>query len=409
MHLAIIDDLQSAHDNVYSYLREIDQPKIEIVEKLSKRIKFFRIFNALLKEIAIFSGELIIILDLGLELPISIKEKLRKNYSVDREIIDEQIDGLAIALEAMKNPKIMPLLIVVATQYGHQDSIQNFLQAHIDASDRSDRIKLEFSPRGFGLSNQKYAGEILKFATHQFEYYFGDRFKQFFGEIEPVSHDDCQTKKAERLLSNLLDLEVDSPISPFQSKQQILRESLKSMGSQAGKPLSATGAWIYALAAYRCTNPQGSWQNKFDVNDLKDNFLYYNIIPPQNLTTLRQSIEIFFEMCCRLFESSTDISGQETLKRVSLSETQGLSFTLNFSCQGGSSSLHNRLITLARTSLNGDLLEQNNHMTSLSIWRFWLASTISDRTPLDQEGMFSPIWRINIIPEGEKTTIVFYE
>lgn len=413
MHLAIIDDLQSAHDNVNAYLQEVNQSldsQIKLVEELSQRIIFPRIFNTILKEIINFSGDLIIILDLGLELPVSIKEKSRRDYLIEREIIDEQIDGLVVALEAIRNPKIWPLLIVVATQYGHQDSIQNFLQAHIDASDRSDKIRLDFSSRGFGLSNQSYAGEIIQSAINKFERDFGDRFKQFLKEIASISHDDCQTRTAERILFSLLNFDVGSPISTLESKKQILRESLKSMGSQAGKPLSATGAWVFALAAYRRTNPQGNWQSKFNTDDLKNNFLYCNILPPQNLTTLRQSISIFFEMCCRLFESNNSISsGQEALEEVRLLEYQGLSFILNFPCQGGSNSLHGRLMALAKASLNGDSLEQNRHMTSLSIWRFWLTSTISDRTPLDQEGIFSPIWRINVLPEGEKTKVVFYE
>lgn len=412
MNLAIIDDLQIAHDNVDLYLKEIDLSlgsKIELVKELSERIKFLRTFNKILTQISSFSGELVIILDLGLELPMSVKQKLRRDYSIETEVIDAQIDGIVIALEAIKNSKILPLLIVVATQYGRLDSIQNFLQARIDASDRSDKIKLEFSPKGFGLSNQKYAGEIIKFAVNQFEYCFGDRFKEFFKEIEFISHDECQTQMAEIVLSNLLDLDISSPIFTLQPKHQILQESLKSMGSQTGKPLSAVGAWIYALAAYRRTTPQGDWQTKFIVDELKDDFLDFNVLPPQEFKTLRKSIRLFFEMCCRLFEGKDDISGQETLDRVSLSEDKGLSFILNFPCQGGIGSLHNRLIDLASKGLNGEPLEQKKHMTSLSVWRFWLTSSISDRAYLDQEGIFSPIWRINVIPDGEKTKVVFYE
>ena len=411
MNLAIVEDLQKAYDNIESYVPELSAKDVNLVDSLSKRIKFPSLFDRLRKNLANFSGDLILILDLGLDLPIATERSLRNRYNISANIIDSQVDGVVVALEAIENTSISPLLIVIATELGHQGSIEHFLQDFIDRSDRKEQIRLEFSPRGFGLSNQRYAREIIDFAVSRFEHYFDadGRFERFFVRLEGLSHDDCQGTGAQKMLSSLLNLDL-AAAAGWGSKEQIFREALKSMGSETGKPLSAAGGWIYALAAYRHEHPESDWQRKFRLEDLTENSLYCALLPYQTLETLRGSIRIYYEMCRRLFKSNTVGSSTETLAQVSLSTDDGFSFVLNFPCLGIPGSLHERLKSLHKSSIQGNALESQRHKTSFAIWQFWQASALSDRDTLDEEGMFSPIWRLNVIPkEGGKTKVVFDE
>lgn len=410
MNLAIVEDLQKAYDNIEDYAPVLRSKDVNLVSNLSRRIKFSGIFDRLIKNLSNFSGDLILILDLGLDLPIATERSLRVHYDIAANIIDSQIDGVVVALEAIKNANISPLLILIATELGHQGSIEHFLQDRINRSGRSDQIRLEFSPRGFGLSNQKYAKDIVNFSVEQFERYFDGRFKRFFTRIEGLSHDDCQGAEAQEILSGLLNVDLESSAEGWGSKQQILREALKSMGSETGKPLSAVGAWVYALAAYRHVHPEGDWQHKFNLGDLDESLSYCALLPHQKLETLRGSIRIFYEMCCRLFMSNDANRSIETLDQVSLSIEHGLMFVLNFPCQGVPGSIHERLKTLHKQSVRGEKLSASRHKTSFSLWQFWQTSSLSDRDTLDDEGMFSPIWRLNVVPrEGRKTKVVFYE
>ncbi|MEL7357839.1 MAG: hypothetical protein AAFN40_14875 [Cyanobacteria bacterium J06560_6] len=410
MNLAIVEDLQKAYDNIKDYTPVLRSKDVKLVDSLSKRIKFPSIFDRLIKNLSDFSGDLILILDLGLDLPIATERSLRDRYDIAANIIDSQIDGVVVALEAIKNANISPLLILIATELGHQGSIECFLQDRINRSGRANQIRLEFSPRGFGLSHQKYARDIVNFSIDQFERYFDGRFERFFARIEKLNHDDCQSAKAQEMLSSLLNVDFESSLKGLGSKQQILQEALKSMGSETGKPLSAVGAWIYALAAYRHVHPEGNWQRKFNVDDLDESLSYCALLPHQKLETLRGSIRIFHEMCCRLFMSDDMSRSDEALENVSLSAEYGLSFVLNFSCQGVPGSIHERLKALYKSSVSGKKLSSSRHKTSFSLWQFWQASSLSDSDTLGEEGMFSPIWRLNVVPrEGRKTQVVFYE
>ena len=243
MNLAIVEDLQKAYDNIESYVPALKAKDVNLVDNLSRRIKFPGLFDRLRKNLASFSGDLILILDLGLDLPIATERSLRDRYNISANIIDSQVDGVVVALEAIENANISPLLILIATELGHQGSIERFLQGFIDRSDRKDQIRLEFSPKGFGLSHQKYAREIVDFAVSQFEHYFDadGRFKRFFARIEGLRHDACQGAEAQEMLSGLVNLDLESAAAGWSSKEQIFREALKSMGSETGKPLSAAG------------------------------------------------------------------------------------------------------------------------------------------------------------------------
>lgn len=412
MNLAVVEDVQEAHDNVENHLAHSQaflRKEIELIERLSKRIKFPYIYKELVRNLAAFEGDLMLILDLGLDLPIAIKRELRNQYSIPEAIIDEQVDGTVVALEAINNLQISPLLIVIATRYGHQDSIENFLSTYIDSNRRSSEVELEFSPNGFSLADHSRAGEIIDFTIRKFEHHFGSRFDSFFDSIKSLSHDACQSTDAITLLSKLLDIDFDEFDGVWRGKEQILREALKSMGSQTGKPLCAVGAWVYALAAYRCEYPTGNWLHKFNVSDLQSEFLQYRVIPEQAFETLRHSIQTFYEMCIRLFRSDNIHSSSETLKSVTLSNEVGLNFTLNFPCYDTPGSLYERIQDLANASRQGKAFPQQKHKTSLAIWKFWIASSMASQKVLDTEGMFSPIWRMNIVSEGKETRVIFYE
>ena len=275
---------------------------------------------------------------------------------------------------------------------------------------REAEVKLEFSPNGFSLANQGRASEIIDFTISRFEYYFSNRFDRAFKRIQSLSHDDCQSADAITALSELLDIDFEQFYGIWKNKEQILRDALKSMGSQTGKPLCSVGAWLYALAAYRCVQPNGNWQSKFDVNDLQADLLHRRIIPERSLESLRLSVQFFYEMCSRLFSSENAGTPNESLDKVSLSVEQGLNFMLDFPCHNIPDSLYDRIQDWANASQQGKALTQDRHKTSLAIWQFWLSSSLGNQRDLTEDGMFNPpIWRMNIIPVGKKTRVFFYE
>ena len=106
MKLAIVEDVQDAHDNVAHHIQHSQvflHKEIELVADLSERLQFPCVFDGLLINLSKFVGELMLILDLGLDLPITTKRQLRNRYSISEDIIDEQVDGVVVALEAINN------------------------------------------------------------------------------------------------------------------------------------------------------------------------------------------------------------------------------------------------------------------------------------------------------------------
>ncbi len=414
MNIAVVEDLEVAHDNVACYLREshlAEEQRIKHIGELSKRIKFDSDFYHLLKHLRCFEGELILIIDLGLDLPPSAKDDLRKKYAIDVAIKDVQVDGVVVALEAIANTKISPALITIATSHGHQAEIEEFLKTAIAQQKRDKTVQLEFSPRGFTLAHQERAGEILDFAIQQFNAHFGKRFDTFLETIQTFHHDCCDSPKGDALLAELLMLSHEQFSTSFNGHRQILRDALKTMGSQCHRPLSAVGAWLLALAAYRHQLPQVKWEqalHTFSLESLQAELNYCKLLPSQKPGTLNTSIRIFYELCCRLFEAKFAIhAGQGPLLQVRFSAEMGLRFWLDFPCTGNPMSLQNLLVDCAQASLRGKALPQ--HQTSLAVWRFWLASSIADKEPLGPEGLFGTIWGINILPlENKKTEVVFY-
>jgi|GEM_PF-6435056 len=414
MNIAVVEDLETAHDNVDLYFEKshlVEEQQVKKIGELSHRIKFESNFYRLLEQLRGFEGELILIVDLGLDLSPARKDDLRQKYAINAAITDIQVDGVAVALEAIANAKISPALIIVATSYGHQGAIEEFLNQAIQIHNRATTVKLEFSPRGFTLAHPERAGEILDFAIQQFNLHFGKRFDTFLEKLRQFQHDCCDSPKGDALLSDLLMLSHEQFAATFNNRRQILRDALKTMGSACNRPLSAVGAWLLALAAYRHQLPQVKWARVlkiFNFESLQAELNYPRLLPCQKPETLRISIRLFYALCCRLFEAKWEVqAGRGPLEQVCFSLEKGLRFWLDFPCTGGPMSLQNLVVDCARASLQGKALPQ--HQTSLAVWRFWLASSIADKEPLGQEGLFGTIWGMNILPgEHKKTEVVFY-
>lgn len=412
VNIAIVEDRALAHKKARLAIRDKRSrgyPDLHIIESLSNRIISEENFNSLILAIGDFSDDLVLILDMSLDLPFEVREMLRTEYEIPKSIPDDKVDGIVVAIEVIRSKSIKRALILISTSFGYQDSIEQYLEKNSRCYKRENAIKILSSPGGHSLSSSRESAskEIIDYATSSFLKFFGDSFESFFLMIKEIEHDQCRGEKADELLCELLCFKAEQFSQIFHRKRKVLHDVLKYTGSACSYPLSPTAAWLLALAAYKHQQPDKDWESVFSVNDLKDDLREFKLIPPQETESLRTSIRAFYTMCFHLFESSWDVQRDRgTLECVTLSREKGLRFLLNFSSVGKPGSLYERIRTCAKASFQEQALPQ--HQTSRAIWSFWLASSVADREPLDEEGIFSPIWRMNIVPAGERNTEVIF-
>lgn len=175
----IIDDLEAA----WRFAKEL---KAEFGEMFdidldhSKQINdvnpFERLKNYLSSETV--PEDLILILDVGLNLR-EIREKLCRDYDIPAEVPVDQVEGLALAYEAIKNKKVKKLLIVFASGRGGLSPAYEFLKNLTKLREDSVKLVKEELPRtfvpqsgrGVTLTFEKQkdnARKVLKFAYNEF-------------------------------------------------------------------------------------------------------------------------------------------------------------------------------------------------------------------------------------------------
>jgi len=403
--------------------------------------------------IALCQGPMILALDLDLslgeesnrirkEVRVLVEQILGPSLAGDLGEIDRQVDGLLIAVEAIKQRSIKPLVVAVLTSKGGNQDIEHVLNEFTKSQDREHEVKIL---KGSELGNRvlsakgadsKYVTDLFNDIAQQFQTAFGGQVNKFFNLLDAAgvhgSLDDNPKAEVTRLLSVLLDLAEEEFTSQIwetwsQSLTKPVTETVKDMGINERERLSATAAWFFALAAYRHTKDPRDWQTLFDIKELVKGLETYYLTPPQNKATFRHTTICFYDMCRALFSSEQFLDGNPQpgpLVRVMLSKERGLRMLLNFDCapetaEGNRKSLYEQVGRWRNNSIGWEPknTSYDARTTSRTVWRFWLASSVGNN-PLtfpeddtdDVDGVFGSnlLWRMNIFrrPAG-RSEVVF--
>jgi hypothetical protein len=244
----------------------------------------------------------------------------------------------------------------------------------------------------------------------------GSLIDAFLDQSSYLTHHDCQsgTDKALNALATLLSFSATELVEHFEEETRIqFLDAMKSLGIQAQtgtsrSAISAPGAWLVALGAYRALWPHARWQNIFEVSQLQRDLRGRLITPAQSPQRLQRTIRSLFEMYQRLFEAHDPIAmSNSPVRKVSLSHS-GLSFTLGFDCMSDQdgSSLVEKLNECCESTIHAESRVKNK--TSLAIWNFILHTYFSDSGNISRDGLWGGYWRLNIRPHGRGTTLIYF-
>jgi hypothetical protein len=353
--------------------------------------------------------------------------------------IDRQVDGLLIAVEAINQSRIKPLLVVIQTSRGLHDQNRNLLQEFTKRQNREHEVKVIVSTKYLSSpdANSTYVASLFNDAQKAFQEFFGGQLAKFFQMLDEGTDDTTHNNldknpkaEATRVLTVLLDLSEQDFLNQIwetwkQNLTKPVTETVKTMGIKERERLSASAGWFFALAAFRHSKDPRDWQEVFDINQLVAGLETSYLTPPQSETTLRRTIICFYEMCLALFKSEEHKEGKPQpgpLVAVTLTKDEGLRMLLNFDCapapdESKPKSLYEQV---GRWRNNSGGWHQMNkaedaRITSRSIWRFWLATSVGDKPLPHPEyggsaGVFgsNSLWRMNIFrrPAG-RSEVVF--
>lgn len=399
------------------------------------------------------SGPLILLIDFDLGLDNQdVRREVREliERRIGRQLpgaIDRQMDGLLVAVEAIANVNLRPLLIVLTTGYGGHDELKETLDLFATSVKRVNDIAIvvsfearSFSRAGTKQQNEgtesalKYIGDIFRVALQEFRARFETSFDSFLamlddGTVHRSLLTDSETVCA-RLLCHLLQLD------PQEFREEIwkkwnptppdAKETILKMGRR--DQFSAASAWLYALAAFLHSGDTRKWTSVFNAADISDKRLSScHLTAPQTPSTIRTTVRCFYEMCRELMfadltrsnlsVSSTSLSGP--LVKACVSYDVGLSILLGFDCGKAAPdrdfSLLEQIGRWRDASLglaSGD--EPGTRTSSHATWRYWMAATLGDSPlPCEKEsinGAFGTpyIWKMNVFRKPDSQTEVIF-
>jgi hypothetical protein len=149
-------------------------------------------------------------------------------------------------------------------------------------------------------------------------------------------------------------LEIVNPLdaSPVPTRK-LVEGALKGMGPplDGGRPLTAFGAWLLALGAYREVTPRDDhWRQVFRVAELTaSNLALSRVLPGQNkLSQHVLALRHFHTLCRALFKPDHEAMrlSHGPLRAVGIHQNTGLAFRLAFpytQSVGGRQALRDRL------------------------------------------------------------------
>lgn len=429
MRIVVLDDIPAAIEyakrSVADLARDLAMP-LEVDPVLSAKIDVYN-FNERLAALGSMQGEALFIVDLGYDVVRADDRReaeLRRKYEIPHEVVADKTEGFASAVAIIRNTKLTKCVIVINTNRGLQGAIYELLKGIVRRYNREQEVLIKVSP--YALTNsEEQAHEIVNDAVRSFIDFTRDNkpspFELYMSKARGTDHDDAHDpKKAVHLMALLLNMseaEVETEICEKVGRAQVY-DALKTMGTNVtSRPLAASGAWLLALSAYRHIDNGRSWKEIFKIEgpwetDLRTCFL----LPKQQLSTLRVSIRLFYEMCLKLFKPPDDKHKDEKagpLRSVTLSKSKGLRFELGFPSNQAvrGSSLFENVAECRELLLTDQPL--HHHDTSRAIWRYWISGAIADGG--DLEGLFGEgVWRMNIKSTeialvGNGTLITFFK
>jgi hypothetical protein len=410
-------------------------PSFQLDRELSERVggldpdAKLAIFEDKLEKIKLVMGPMVLMVDFDLQLQGDEREKVRVEIE---QIIGKTItgdlyrhfDGLRVAVEAIRQREIKPLLVFLQSGYGQFPTITALLEEFIQKQGREKEVKVVSAEEGKHLGypgiTKEIVGKILKDAAQKYRSKFVeprlDSLFQMLGDAHSEINDDHQAA-ATKLLTGFLGLsenEFDKKIWDVWKGQQqeSIQNTLKRLGIPGRNELPASSAWFYVLGAYLHSNNTRPWHEIFDVKNLLEEGLELcYLTPPQKSDTLKKTIRCFYEMCAALFRREPQQEKADDtcpLRSVTLSRQGGLRILLNYDCgvrvEGKDASLYEQIGNWRSSSLEWSDKSDNPNArnTSKAIWRFWQATSLGDlnldEDTTDNAGVFGNItfWRMNI-------------
>jgi hypothetical protein len=451
MNIAHIEDNEKAHEKLRNCIaaKNAQGQQLILVDKLSPVIQEFPddIFKDVLQHLESHKGSLALIVDLALDTSSELRAELRAKYDIPGFVEDKVIEGVIVAKQVILNHGINPALIVFASSRGWAQDIEQYLKGYLKTSVDTGKLKPErlkqvaicTSPHGFlAAAGYDSSYQLVEYILTEYKRRFGTLADNFFSSVWQMTHNEFQSPAAKTIVATLLDLEMNDFLDKFGSEPTAIYEALKTMGSpwedqnkthqetaladndaaeltriqeelstKTVEAFSASAGWLLALAAFRHKNPNADWQQIFNTKQLLPELRQHRIAPPQKAPTSQRTVRAFYDMCCCLFERKEG-EPSHPLQAVSLSESSGLCFFLNFDCTHSPTgkSLQQKIAACFESSFKEEGLP-HNHLASKAIWRFYLASSIADGSNLN-EGIFGDPLRLNILKDGQnKTRVVF--
>jgi hypothetical protein len=264
-----------------------------------------------------------------------------------------------------------------------------------------------------------------------------DRFSLFLLKAALLGHDGCgKQENAEDAFQFLLGLPADvfrtKIVDRLTNVPIVLCEPLKTMGvrispqDNESRQLTAVGAWLLALGAFRKVEPgRDDWDQVFDVTHLNDQELQnYALLPKLPLETARKALRKFFTLCEQLFENAHPETARErppsrgpllqvTARRGTESKEGGLFFLLDFPYSqrlpGREQSLMERIEEYFRAVDQGEQPKDNG--TSGALGQFRRAQT-PEAPPADQLSLVENLCLVKVravtLPSGVEGTEVYF-
>jgi hypothetical protein len=380
----------------------------------------------------------------------------------------DRLDGIDVALHAIDNHDINPLVIRVATGGSKGAEFSRILRV-LASKDRSmDCFGVDLTIGSFNdakdWSTEEVWTSLVLPAVEDLQVRISRcsalplvRLNSYLSWAAERKHDDPKDHDAAGTLELFLRPPLTSLLDLSESEwERYLWPHIASipdhgieMIQRSGTPhrdtLCAPAAWLFALAAYRSYPDQLSWREVFDLKDLSDPkmpaklpeqrsadaWASYSITPSllvgvtshNDSPTLHDTIRRFFHMCLKLFEPSK--SKPSPLEKVTLSDS-GLSFLLTFDAWDTSEDTERnggclmkklarwRDAYVGRSTGNyqrKDTSEESPGRTSRAILDWWIATSLRDFDGNRKEAFSSRTpgrWILKIRPRGQnKTEVIF--
>lgn len=443
MNIIVLDDQRPALDNATKAIATLGSTSpvpFLLDPDLSAQILADDLISRL-KALGDLKGSYLIFVDMGFGIAAgnpAMANTLRTEYAVPEDFAAEFLDGFACIVALLRNTRVNNTTVVINTGRGAQGDLTEYFQQLATDSGRNREINIQPAVGGYALArSEAQAQKILKDGIKQYQDFversgsgLKDPFRLFQDEVLQMSHKGCETHdKAVQAFAYLLGEAPEEVEKTLFSAigAGVLYNALKTMGARLtddpntvpdeSRPLSAVGAWLLALAAYRHVDGLQPWPTIFDIRQLAPQLLLTSwLLPYQNWSRVLDSIKRYYELCCHLFKGPPGEDGKPPqpgpLRNVSLSLDGGLRFLLDFPCEqdvGGRTSLCKNVAQCQSMTLAG--LTPPAHDTSRALWDFWVSSSVADNAKAFGTGglLGRKVWRMNVFPITLKrmTEVVF--